>query len=124
MVIDKPYLIGYIASVSMKRMFVETNEFHRGCKRLGLGEEDLRELQAYLLEHPSAGDMVQGTGGVRKLRWARPGRGKSGGARTIYIDLADRETTWLITVFGKNERADLSADERNEIKRFVKRIKE
>ena len=108
----------------MKRMFVETNEFHRGWKRLGLGEEDLRELQAYLLEHPSAGDMVQGTGGVRKLRWARPGRGKSGGARTIYIDLADRETTWLITVFGKNERADLSAAERNEIKRFVKRIKE
>jgi hypothetical protein len=68
--------------------------------------------------------MVQGTGGVRKLRWARPGRGKSGGVRTIYIDFADRETTWLITVFGKNERADLSAEERMEIKRFVLRIKE
>ena len=108
----------------MKRMFIETNEFHRGWKRLGLGEEDLRELQAYLLEHPSAGDLVQGTGGVRKLRWARPGRGKSGGVRTIYIDFADRETTWLITVFGKNERADLSAEERKEIRRFVKRIKE
>ena len=105
-------------------MFIETNKFHRGWKRLGLGEEDLRELQAYLLEHPSSGDLVQGTGGVRKLRWARPGRGKSGGARTIYIDLASRETTWLMTVFGKNERADLSAEERNEIRRFVKRIKE
>jgi hypothetical protein len=108
----------------MKRMFIESNEFHRGWKRLGLGEEDLRELQAYLLEHPIAGDMVQGTGGVRKLRWARPGRGKSGGVRTIYIDFADRETTWLITVFGKNERAELSAEERKEIRRFVKRIKE
>jgi hypothetical protein len=108
----------------MKRMFIETNEFHRGWKRLGLGEEDLRELQTYLLEHPSAGDMVQGTGGVRKLRWARPGRGKSGGVRTIYIDLAGRETIWLITVFGKNERADLSAEERKEIRRFVMRIKE
>jgi hypothetical protein len=105
-------------------MFIETNEFHRGWKRLGLGEEDLRELQAYLLEHPSAGNMVQATGGVRKLRWARSGRVKSGGARTIYIDLADRKTIWLITVFGKNERADLSAEERNEIRRFVKRIKE
>ena len=92
-------------------MFIETNEFHRGWKRLGLGEEDLRELQAYLLEHPNAGDMVQGTG-------------ESGGARTIYLDMANRETTWLITVFGKNERADLSAEERNEIRRFVKRIKE
>jgi hypothetical protein len=108
----------------MKRMFIETSEFHRRWNRLGLGDEDLRELQGYLLEHPSAGDTVQGTGGVRKLRWARPGRGKSGGVRTIYMDFADRETTWLITVFSKNEKTDLSAEERAEIKRFVKRIKE
>jgi len=105
-------------------MFIETNEFHREWKRLGLGEEDLRELQAYLLEHPNAGDLVQGTGGVRKIRWARPGRGKSGGVRTIYIDFASRETIWLITVFGKSERVDLSAEERNEIRRFLKRLKE
>jgi hypothetical protein len=108
----------------MKRMFIETSEFRRRWSRLGFGEEDLRELQGYLLEHPSAGDIVQGTGGVRKLRWARPGRGKSGGVRTMYIDFADSETTWLITVFSKNERADLSAEERAEIRRFVKRIKE
>jgi hypothetical protein len=108
----------------MRRTFIETNEFHRGWRRIGLGEEDLRELQAYLLEHPSAGDLVQGTGGVRKLRWALPGRGKSGGVRTIYIDFSSRETIWLITVFGKNEKADLSAEERNEIRRFVKRLKE
>ncbi len=108
----------------MKRMFIETSEFRRRWSRLGLGEEDLRELQGYLLEHPNAGDTVQGTGGVRKLRWARPGRGKSGGVRTIYIDFADREAMWLITVFSKNEKTDLSAEERAEIKRFVKRIKE
>jgi hypothetical protein len=108
----------------MKRMFIETSEFRRRWSRLGLGEEDLRELQGYLLEHPSAGDTVQGTGGVRKLRWARPGRGKSGGVRTIYIDFADRETIWLITVFSKSEKTDLSPEERSEIKGFVKRIKE
>ncbi len=108
----------------MKRMFIETSEFRRRWIRSGLGEEDLRELQGYLLEHPTAGDVVQGTGGVRKLRWARPGRGKSGGVRTIYLDLAGRQTTWLITVFSKNERADLSSEERREIKRFVTRIKE
>ena len=89
-----------------------------------MSEEDLRELQGFLLEHPSAGDVVQATGGVRKLRWARPGRGKSGGVRTIYIDFADRQIIWLITVFGKNERSDLSPEERKEIKRFVKQIKE
>ncbi len=108
----------------MRRMFIETSEFRRRWIRSGMGEEDLRELQGHLLEHPSAGDIVKGTGGVRKLRWARPGRGKSGGVRTIYIDLAKRETTWLITVFSKNETADLSSEERREIKRFVTRIKE
>ena len=87
----------------MRRMFIETSEFHRRWTKFGLGEEDLRELQAYLLEHPDAGDVVQGSGEVRKVRWARPGRGKLGGVRSIYIDLADRETRWLITVFSKNE---------------------
>ncbi len=108
----------------MRRMFIETSEFRRGWAKLGMSEDDLRELESYLLEHPNAGDVVQGTGGVRKLRWARPGRGKSGGVRTIYIDFADREVTWLITVFGKNEKTDLSPAERTEIRRFVKKIKE
>ena len=107
----------------MRRMFIETNEFRKRWTKLGLSEEDLRELEGFLLEHPEAGDMVQGTGGVRKIRWARPGRGRSGGVRAIYVDFADRETTWLITVFGKNEKVDLSAEERREIKLFVKRIK-
>ncbi|MGA2977663.1 MAG: type II toxin-antitoxin system RelE/ParE family toxin [Spirochaetia bacterium] len=104
-------------------MFIETNEFRKRWTKLGLSEEDLRELEVFLLEHPDAGDMVQATGGVRKVRWARPGRGRSGGVRTIYVDFAERETTWLITVFGKNEKADLSAEECREIKLFVKRIK-
>lgn len=67
----------------MKRMFIETNEFRRLWTKLGLGEEELRDLQSFLLEHPEAGDVMPGAGGVRKLRWARLGRGKSGGVRTI-----------------------------------------
>jgi hypothetical protein len=108
----------------MRRMFIETNEFRKRWAQLRLSDEDLLELEGFLLEHPEAGDMVQGAGGVRKVRWARPGRGKSSGVRTIYMDFADRETTWLITVFGKNEKSDLSAEERKEIKLFIKRIKE
>jgi hypothetical protein len=77
---------------------------------LGLGEEDLRELQGFLLEHPEAGDMIPGAGGVRKLRWARLGGGKSGGVRTVYVDFADKSTIWLITVFGKNEKVDLGPE--------------
>jgi hypothetical protein len=105
-------------------MFIETAEFRKCWKKVGLDEEDLRELQSFLLEHPEAGDMVQGTGGVRKLRWARPGGGKSGGVRTIYFDFSDRSTIWLITVFGKNVKADLSPEERRDIKSFIKRLKE
>ena len=104
----------------MKRMFIETNEFRSRWEELGLTEEDLRELQNFLLEHPEAGPVIEGTGGVRKLRWARTGRGKSGGVRTIYIDFRDRETVWLITVFGKNEQANLSSEEKKTIKGFVK----
>lgn len=106
----------------MKRMFVETDEFRSRWQKLGMTQEDLRELQNHLLEHPDAGPIISGAGGVRKLRWARKGRGKSGGVRVAYADFGSRETTWLVTVFGKNEKADLSPEERKAIKAFVKSL--
>jgi hypothetical protein len=104
----------------MKRIFIETNEFRSRWEEIGMTEEDLRELQNYLLEHPEAGPVIQGTGGVRKLRWAREGRGKSGGVRTIYMDFRARETIWLITAFAKNEQSNISQDEKKAIKAYVK----
>lgn len=99
----------------MKCQFIETKEFQSRWVNLGLADDDLRELQAFLLEHSNAGPVMQGTGGVRKLRWARKGKGKSGGVRVIYFDAYDRETIWLITMFGKNEKVNLSQEERNTI---------
>ena len=72
------------------------------------------------MEHPEAAPVIQGTGGVRKLRWAREGRGKSGSLRTIYIDMRFSAQIYLVTVFGKDEKADLSPDEQKVIKAFVK----
>ena len=104
----------------MKRLFIQTNEFQACWKELGMTEDDLRQFQEHLLECPEAGPVIQGTGGVRKVRWARQGKGKSGGLRIIYIDIRNRETIWLITAFGKNEQDSLSSAEKKHIKEFVK----
>ncbi len=104
----------------MTRTFVETTEFRSRWKALGMTEDDLQALQNFLLEHPEAGSVVQGTGGVRKLRWAREGRGKSGGLRTIYIDMRSSAHIYLVTVFGKDEKVDLSPEDKKAIKSFVK----
>ena len=92
-------------------------------KNLGLTDSDLSELQAFLCENPDAGDIMEGTAGVRKLRWALKGRGKSGGARVVYLDILFSERIYLITVFPKNEKANLSKQERNAIKTLVLAIK-
>jgi hypothetical protein len=104
----------------MNREFIETAEFQSRWKDLGMTEDDLQELQNYLMEHPDVAPVIQGTGGVRKLRWAREGRGKSGGLRTIYIDMRTLGRIYLVTVFGKDEKDDLSPAEKTVIKAFVK----
>jgi len=64
-------------------IFIETSFFTKLLPNY-LGEEDYRGLQNYLLQHPESGDVVRGSGGVRKVRWAADGKGKSGGVRVIY----------------------------------------
>ena len=65
----------------------------------------------YLAAHPAAGDLIAGTGGLRKLRWALEGRGKRGGARVIYFLHSEQLPLFLLTAYAKNERADLSVAE-------------
>ena len=74
---------------------------------------------AYLAAFPKAGDVIPGTGGVRKLRWARGGRGKSGGVRVIYYYHSEKLPLYLLTVFAKGERVDLTQGERNELAGLV-----
>lgn len=107
----------------MTREFIITKEFDRSWNELGLTDTDLRELQVFLCRNPDAGDIIEGTAGVRKLRWALDGRGKSGGARVIYLDVVFSEHIYLITAFSKNEKANLSKQERNVMKAFVTAIK-
>ncbi len=106
----------------MNRTFIETTEFQKRWKNLKLTQEDLREFQIYLLENPLVGPVIQGTGGVRKVRWAR-NDGKSGGVRVIYVDFLEDEETFLLTVYAKSDKANLSEDEKFALKTFVRIIK-
>jgi hypothetical protein len=76
-----------------------------------------------LLENPKAGDVMKGTGGLRKVRFAFPGSGKSGSVRVCYIDIEGVLEIHLIDVFAKNEKENLSKAERNEIRIVVEQIK-
>ena len=81
--------------------FIETRLFTRLADEY-LGDEGLRALQEYLLLHPQSGDLIRGSGGVRKVRWALPGRGKSGGIRVIYYLQSLQGQVWLLTLYPKN----------------------
>ena len=76
-------------------------------------------LVDYLAYNPAAGDLIQGTGGVRKLRWALEGRGKSGGARVICFFHDAGMPIFALTVYAKNERSDLSQQDRNDFKQLT-----
>ena len=94
---------------------VETARFLADASHL-LSESDRAELVAYIGSNSEAGVMISETGGVRKLRWALSGRGKRGGARVIYYFHSARMPVFLLTMYGKNERADLSAAEKREMR--------
>lgn len=97
----------------------ETDQFQRKSIRL-LAENEKYDLISYLSENPNTGDLIQGTGGVRKLRWARSGVGKSGGTRVIYYHHNEMMPLYLLTIFGKNEKSNLSISERNILSKAVK----
>ena len=96
----------------------ETQEYIRRAEKL-LSEDERREIVSYLALHPKAGDLIEGTGGIRKLRWARGGRGKSGGVRVVYYVHSELMPLYLLTLFAKNERANLSKAERNDLAELV-----
>ncbi|MCC6534581.1 MAG: type II toxin-antitoxin system RelE/ParE family toxin [Burkholderiales bacterium] len=98
---------------------VEVSEYLRLAAKL-LSESERQDIVAYLAAYPRSGDLMQGTGGVRKLRWAREGRGKSGGVRLIYYFHSERMPLYLLTVFAKGDRENLSKKERNELADLVK----
>ena len=72
-----------------------------------LSDDEYRALQWYLLIYPDAGDLVRGSGGVRKVRWAPEGKGKSGGIRVMYYWKKSVKEIWLLTLYSKSEKATI-----------------
>ena len=122
-----PYSIGGIVKVTeetMIRTFIQTGEFSRNWDRLGFDDEDLRQLELDIMNNPDKYPVMKGTGGLRKARIAlgENNKGKSGGARVCYVDFIFAETVYLITVYSKKEKDNLSKEERNEIKKAIEAL--
>ena len=100
---------------------VEAPSFLRDAGSL-MTEEERGALVAYVATNPGVGVVMPGTGGVRKIRWAGSGRGKRGGVRVIYYYCGEALPVFLLNVFAKNEKVDLSQAEKNEMKKWIPRL--
>lgn len=98
--------------------FIETAYYTRIIADY-LSDEEQGELQAHLIASPDDGDIIKGTGGVRKLRWGAKGKGKRGGVRIIYYWRTVRGHIYLLTIYGKNEASNLTANEKEYLKKMV-----
>ena len=108
----------------MTRTFIEVPLFSKRWKEIGLGDDELHTLQIMLLKDSEAGPVLEGTGGIRKVRFPLKDRGKSGSVRVCYTDFAEYEVIYLITAFEKKEQENLTDDEKNVLKKLVKALRE
>ena len=108
-----------MSNEELSRVFVELPSFMARWKSLGLNDADLLRLEIELLNNPKVGAVLQGTGGVRKVRFAFEDRGKSGSIRVIYIDFEIYEKIFLLTAYAKADQANLTKQERNDLKGLV-----
>ena len=98
--------------------FIETKLFTRLVDDY-LSDDEYRELQETLIADPASGDVVPGSGGVRKLRWRAAGRGKRGGFRIIYFARVAKGVIWMLTIYPKNVAENIPAHVLREIRKEV-----
>jgi hypothetical protein len=100
----------------------ETHEYFGKARKL-LDEDTQKNIIDYLSLHPKAGAVIEGTGGIRKLRWGRNDKGKSGGVRVIYYYHSAKLPLYLLTLFTKGQSDNLSNAEKNGLGKLVKILK-
>lgn len=101
-------------------VIIETRIFTRRIKKL-MSDDEYRALQETLVNRPGMGDIVQGTGGLRKVRWRQEGHGKSGGVRVIYYWMTKDEQLYMLYVYAKSKQEDLTAEQKKALKSIVER---
>jgi hypothetical protein len=113
----------YIIEVKTRLITVaETHTFVRMAEKIW-SDDERAELVDHVAHNPEAGDVIPGTGGVRKLRWARAGSGKRGGARVIYFYYRPDSPLFLLLAYAKAQASDLTADEKRAVAAFAATIK-
>ena len=101
--------------------FIETPVFTRLVTVL-LSDDEYRKLQSELLRNPERGDLIKGGGGIRKLRFAALGRGKSGGVRTIYFWAKSKDQIYMLLVYPKSKKDTLTDAETEILRAYVKEL--
>ena len=101
--------------------FIETSTFTKYLYDY-LSEDEYLGLQSFLLQYPESGKIVRGSGGVRKIRWAISGKGKSGGVRVIYYFKKQNDEIWLLTIYSKNEVASIPTHILQQIKKEIENV--
>jgi hypothetical protein len=102
---------------------VRTATFSRRAKRL-LSESEVAMMEESIAERPDAHPVIPGTGGVRKARWARRGMGKRGGVRAVYYFFLRADLVYMLDLYAKNEKTDLSAADKRELRAVVSMLEE
>ncbi len=107
----------------MNRKFVELLGFRKFIDSQNDPQQVLAAIQAEILKDPEIGAVMPGTGGLRKFRFGLENKGKSGGRRVLYVDFPEIKQTWLVAVFLKSSKANLTKSERNEIADLIRTIR-
>lgn len=107
----------------MTRTFIRLSSFIRAWDAIGLSEDDYQALETMLLNNPQLGPVIEGSGGIRKVRFAATGKGKRGGARVIYIDVVVEDAIYLLYAYPKSVKDDLTKDEVKAFKRIAEQLK-
>jgi mRNA-degrading endonuclease RelE of RelBE toxin-antitoxin system len=107
--------------LTVKFTFIQLAVFFKSASKL-LSDEDVRLLENFLLENPKAGRVIEGTGGLRKMRWAKMGLGKRGGVRVVYFWAERRLTLYFFDLYDKTEKLDLSASDKKRLAAILKEL--
>jgi hypothetical protein len=106
------------------RMFIHTRIFDRQWAEIGCDDNDLLELQKAICDNPQGAPVIPGTGGIRKIHIALEGRGKSGGARVLYVDFVIRGVVGLLYAYSKNKKENITEEEKSTLKAMAEQLDE
>ena len=108
----------------MIRSFIQTKQFSKQWDELGFKDEDLRRLELDIIQNPKIGEVIPGTGRLRKMRFAYNNKGNSGSVRVCYVDFDHHAVIYLIVVYAKAKKENLSKEECTVLKKLIKTLED